>query len=275
MFRGEPCGVFIWRDDTGSGVHAIVTESAELSTENGIGSGSCRGEVDMDGLAGDRVLFEAQLGDGETVDDVQCPKAEIDLAVGGKHEFGGHDIVFAMRVRGIDADGISFAGGDELRPRDAEDSIRAGIAEIPSELHPCNFDLKRGRRGSGVTAGGPKALGFDGKRGEEDREGREGDVLEAYEVSRLRVATEKQTGDEKNVRESGEGKDNPKVEEEMVVKRGAVRAGICRQPSRSNRQNQGCEAFNHTLRILRCVRGRQRIRGQWFREEILRTQNKR
>jgi hypothetical protein len=47
----------------------------------------CRGgggEVDVDGLAGDGVLLEAHLGDGEAVDDVLGVEAEVDLAVGGE-----------------------------------------------------------------------------------------------------------------------------------------------------------------------------------------------
>jgi hypothetical protein len=39
--------------------------------------------VNVDGLAGDSVLLEAEFGDGEAVDDVLGSEAEIYFAVGG------------------------------------------------------------------------------------------------------------------------------------------------------------------------------------------------
>ena len=65
------------------GVHAVVAEAAELRAEDCVGAGSGGGEVDVDGLAGDGVLFEAELGDGEAVDDVLGVEAEIYFVVCG------------------------------------------------------------------------------------------------------------------------------------------------------------------------------------------------
>ena len=52
-------------EDAEVGGHAEVAEAAELGAEDGVGAGlGDRGEVEVDGLAGDGVLFEAHGGDG-------------------------------------------------------------------------------------------------------------------------------------------------------------------------------------------------------------------
>ena len=66
----EPGGECGGRDDAEGGVHAVVSDAAELGAEDGVGAGNGGGEVDVDGLAGDGVLLEAHLGYGEAVDDV-------------------------------------------------------------------------------------------------------------------------------------------------------------------------------------------------------------
>jgi hypothetical protein len=71
-------------DDAEGGVHAVVAEAAELGAEDRVGSGSGGGEVDVNDLAGNSVLFEAQLGDGEAVDDVLSVEAEVYFAIGGQ-----------------------------------------------------------------------------------------------------------------------------------------------------------------------------------------------
>src|SRR5580698_8711174 len=82
LFLGEPCGELGWRDDAESGVHAVVACAAELGAEDRVGSGDGRGEVEMDGLAGEGVLLEAHLGDGEAVNDVLGIEPEVYLAAG-------------------------------------------------------------------------------------------------------------------------------------------------------------------------------------------------
>ncbi len=72
-------------EDAEGCVHAVVAEAAELGAEDGVGAGGGWGEVDVDGLAGDCVLLEAELGDGEAVDDVLRAEAEVDFAVGGEN----------------------------------------------------------------------------------------------------------------------------------------------------------------------------------------------
>ena len=139
-----------------------MAEAADLGAEDGVGAGRGGGEVDVDGLAGDGVLLEAHLGDGEAVDDVLRAEAEVDLAVGGEHELGGDDVVGGVRVGGIEAEGVALAGGDELGMGDAEGGVGAGIAEVPGELHAGDLDLQRGEIGAGVTGGGPEALGAAG-----------------------------------------------------------------------------------------------------------------
>jgi hypothetical protein len=76
-------GELSWWKDAQASVHAVVTETAELGAEDGVSSGGGRGEVDVDGLAGNGVLFEAHLGDGEAVDDVLGPEAKVYFPVGG------------------------------------------------------------------------------------------------------------------------------------------------------------------------------------------------
>ena len=72
-----------------------------------------------------------------------------------------------MGVGWIEAEGVAFAGGDELRAGDAEGGVGAWVAEVPGELDSGDFDLEGGEGGSGVAGGGPEALGFDGKGGED------------------------------------------------------------------------------------------------------------
>ena len=101
-----------WEDAEG-GVHAVVAEAAELGAEDGVVAGGGGGEVDVDGLAGDGVLLEAHLGDGEAVDDVLGAEGEVDFAVGGEDELAGDEVVVAVGVGGVEAEGIAFAGVDE------------------------------------------------------------------------------------------------------------------------------------------------------------------
>ena len=90
-----------------------------------------------------------------------------------------------MRVGGIDAERIAFAGSYELRFRYAEGGVGAGVAEVPGELDAGDFNLEGCEIGSGVAGGGPEALGFEGEGGEEDGEGGEGKVFDAPEVRGL------------------------------------------------------------------------------------------
>jgi len=145
-----------------------VAEAAELGAEDGVGSGDGGGEVDVDSLAGDGVLFETELGDGEAVDDVLGAEGKVNLAVCGEDELGGDDVVGGVGVGRVEAERIAFAGRDELRTSDAEGGVRAGIAEVPGELNSGDFDLESGEGRSGVARGGPEAFGFDGEEGEEN-----------------------------------------------------------------------------------------------------------
>src|ERR1700677_1640718 len=83
LVRDQPCIELLGGDDAQGCVHAVVAEAAELRAEDRISARDGRGEVKMDGLAGNGVLLEAHLGNGEAVDDVLCFEAEVDLAVGG------------------------------------------------------------------------------------------------------------------------------------------------------------------------------------------------
>jgi len=254
FFCGEPCGEFVRRDDAEVGVHAVVAEAADLGAEDGVGPGEARGEVDVDGMAGNGVLLEAHFGDGEAVDDVERVEAEVDLAIGGEDKLGGDEVVGAVRVGGVDAYGVAFFGGDELRTGDAEGGVGAGVVEVPGELDSGDFDLERGGRGSGVAGGGPEALGLDGEKGEEEGERGEGEILDAPEIFLRGVAASEKANEEDQVREGEEAESDPETEQKLVVQRGAVRAGIDGEVPEVG-VFQRFEGKGHVFRILCLVLG--------------------
>ncbi len=104
-----------------------------------------------------------------------------------------------MGVGGVKAEGIAFAGGDELGAGDAEGGVGAGITEVPGELDSGGFDLEGGEGGSGVAGGCPEALGLDRERGEEEGKGGERDVFDADQVCGFSAATKDEAGEEDEV----------------------------------------------------------------------------
>ncbi len=168
---GEPCGVVRRREDFEVSGHAVVSESAELGAEDRVGPRSGRREVDVDVLARDCILLNAEGGDGEAVDDVLRVEAEVDLAIGGQDELRGDEVVRATRVGGIDTQGIAFAGRDEFGTSAAEVGVSAGITEGPGELQAGRLHLQRGEIGTCVAGGCPEALGTDREEGEHQGEG--------------------------------------------------------------------------------------------------------
>ena len=56
-----------------------------MGAEDSVGAGGGGGEVDVDGLAGDGVLLEAEFGDGEAVDDVLGTERKVNFAVRGEN----------------------------------------------------------------------------------------------------------------------------------------------------------------------------------------------
>jgi hypothetical protein len=217
-------------EDAESGHHAVVAEAADLRAENGVVTGDFRGEVDVGGLAGDGVLLETHLGDGETVDNVLGAKGEIDLAAGGKDELAGDEIVVAVAVVGVDTEGIAFGWGDEGELGIAKGCVKAGVAEVPDELHPGDFDLHGGEVGSGVTLGGPEAFGAEGEEGEEEGLGGLGvlvDMVVGGGAGGARTEGEAEQKDE--VREGEEAKSDPEIEEEVRVERVTVLRCVYRQ----------------------------------------------
>ena len=203
-----------------------MAEAAELGAEDGVGAGGGGGEVDVDGLAGDGVLLEAHLGDGEAVDDVLGVEAEVYFAVGGEDEFGGDDVVGGVGVGGVEAEGIAFAGGDELGAGDAEGGVGAGVAEVPGELHAGDFDLEGGEGGSGVAGGGPEALGLMVRKAKRRARAASGRYSMRQRCGGFGAAAGEEADEEDEVGESEEGEGDPEIEEEMVVERGAVGAGV-------------------------------------------------
>ena len=197
----------------------------------------------MDVLAGDGVLLDAERGDGEAVDDVLRVEVEIDLATGGQDEGRGEDVVDPARVGGVDAEGIAGAGVGEARLNAAEGVVRAGIAEVPGELHASGFYLERGGVGAGVAGGSPQALGAQGEEREEEGEGSQREVFDeggAAVVPRggvVGAAADEEPGEEDEVREKEQADGDPEVEGEMAVERGAVRGGVGRHEPGDARQD--------------------------------------
>jgi hypothetical protein len=205
-------------------------------------------------------LFEAELGDGEAVDDVLGVEAEVYFAVCGEDQLGSDLIVGSVRVGGIEAQGVAFAGGYEVRVGAAEGGVGAGVAEVPGELDSGRLDLEGGEGGSGVAGGGPETLGFDGEGGEEEGEEGEGKVLDAPEIGGFGAAVGEETEEEDEVGEGEESEGDPEIEEEMVVERGAVNAGVGGEVPGWGEQERGMGAdgarlagMEHGLRIARSV----------------------
>ena len=141
----------------------------------------------------------------------------------------------------------------------AEGGIRAWVAEVPGELDAGGFDLEGGEGGSGVTGGGPEALGFDGEEGEEDGERGKRKVFDAPEAGGFGAVAESEADEEDEMSEGEEGEGYPEIEEEVVVERGAVSAGVGGKEPGWGEQERGvaCEArlagVGHGLRIARSV----------------------
>ncbi len=158
-------------------MHPVVAGTAELGAENGVGSRCGGSEVEVDGLAGNGVLLEAHLGYGETVNNILGPEAEVYLAVNGEDEFGGDEVVRAVGVSGVDADGIAFARGDEFGIGAAEGGVRTWVAEVPGKLHARDFNLEGRWVRTGIANGGPEEFGLDGEGGKEDDKEADWEVL--------------------------------------------------------------------------------------------------
>ena len=142
---------------------------------------------------------------------------------------------------------------------DAEGGVRAGVAEVPGELDAGGFDLKCGEGGSGVAGSGPETFGLDGKEGEEDGEGREGKVFDAFEADGLGVAAKDETEEENDVSKGEEREGNPEIEEEMVIERWAVGAGVGGEEPGGEQKCEGGTGRardageKHVLRIARSI----------------------
>ena len=59
------------------------------------------------------------------------------------------DVIVTMRIGGIEAERIASSSIDQIGVDCAIDSVRAGIAEIPLELHACHFNLNGVRTSPG------------------------------------------------------------------------------------------------------------------------------
>ncbi len=217
------------RFDAQVGGHAEVTEAADLGAEDGVSSGCGGSEVDVDGLSGDCVLLEAEGGDGEAVHDILGAEPEVDFTASGEDELGGDEVVGCAGIGGIEAEGIAFAGGDELGAGASEGGVGARISKVPGELDAHGFDLERAGFGTGVAGGGPESLGFEGEAGEEEGECGDGEGLEESGGAGLcGLLTQHEAGEEEEMREREEGEGDEEIEQQVAIESGAVSCGIDR-----------------------------------------------
>ncbi len=202
----EPGGEVLGGQDAQVGLHAVVAEAAELGAEDGVGSGDGGGEVDVNRLAGDGVLFEPHLGDREAVDDVLGLEAEVYFSAQRQDEFTRDEVVGGVGVGGVEAEGVGGGGVGEGREGAAEGGVGAGIVEVPGELGSGDLDLEGGEGWAGVTGGGPEALGLEGEHGEEEGESGEGEGLDEPRAAGFGGgSTEGEAGEEGGVGKGSKG----------------------------------------------------------------------
>jgi len=143
-----------------------MAQAADLRAEDCVGSFACGREVGVKGLSRDSVLLETHLRNEEAVDDILRDDAKVDLSVDGEDKFAADEIVFACLIDGINSECVSCSSIDEIGRRLAEVRVSAGIAEVPGELYPGNFDLQCCRVCSCVALRCPESLSLDGERNE-------------------------------------------------------------------------------------------------------------
>ena len=88
-------------------MHTVVAETADLGAEDGVGAGDFGGEVDVIVLAGDCVLLDAHLRDGKAVNNVLGTEGKVDFVAGGKDEFAADEVVAAISIAWVEAEGIA------------------------------------------------------------------------------------------------------------------------------------------------------------------------
>ena len=70
--------------------------------------------MDVDGLTRDGVLFQAHLGDVESVDYILRVQGEIDFTAGGQNKLAAHEVVCARGIAWVEPQGIAFAWCDQV-----------------------------------------------------------------------------------------------------------------------------------------------------------------
>jgi hypothetical protein len=89
-------------------------------------------------------------------------------------------------------------------------------------------------------------FGVNGKRGEDDGEEGEWEEFDGPEVTRLGSAAQRKTDEQEDMRERSESEDDPEVQQEVMIERGTVRAGVCRKERRKKGREVECEG--HSLK---------------------------
>jgi len=244
----NPAVVVLLGNDSKARLHAGVTESANLAAEDGVVARGGGGELEAAEHTGDGVLLEAHARDEEAVNHVEGAQAQVDGAVGGQDQDGGDDVVVAVRVVRIKAEGIACRCVDQSGADCSVDAIRARIAEVPLKLDAGDFDLDGVEGGRLFAASGPEMLAGDGHPGIESDEGGEkrviGDEKEAAGSGRMGTGTRAQEShDQKDMRDDEQPEDGGQIPVEEMIKRDAVQRSVGWQPFHSQMNTQ-CNGMN-------------------------------
>ena len=144
---GKPCVISGLRDDAHARLHARVARSADLRAEDGIDAFANGREVDVQRGAGHGVLLQPHFGYEEAVDDIERPQLQIDLAIEGEDQFARDDVIVAVLVGRVEANGIAERGVHQLRLARSVGGIDTGIVEVPLELLRNHFNTQSSGRG--------------------------------------------------------------------------------------------------------------------------------
>src|SRR5581483_5489406 len=167
---GNPFIEIFLADDLDHAVHLVVAQAAEFRTGELIVADFCRCEVHVNNEARNRILFEAEGWDEETVNDVDGPQPQIDLAIDRHVHDPADQVILGRWIIRVETNGTFIAGGgiNQVGLGGAEFTVRTGVAEVPGKLHACDFDRHRAGLGWLKAFGGPDRTAHEIQANKED-----------------------------------------------------------------------------------------------------------